>query len=283
MRTLRLSLAGMVTLALLAGLSGAVAAQEAEPAPATSVTRNLSYTADESRQLDVYTPSDPGPWPVVVIIPGASQSRSAYVHLAEAIAFEGAVVYNVGVSMYEPFPEATREVACAVRFARTTAADHGGDASRVTLVGHSAGAALGMVVAMAGDDYARDCVVTDGSALVDALVGYEGPFDWATTDYDVVNLVPLRDDDPEAWRAIDPYTHIGGNPDLVVRLVHGDDADVAWYEVPRAVSVEFDQALLEAGYDAELTLLEDAHHGAILDPEAEAADVIVRQALMPTD
>ena len=43
-----------------------------------------------------------------------------------------------------------------------------------------------------------------------------------------------------------------------MRLIHGDDTDVAWHEVPRAVSVEFSQALLEAGYDVELTLLEDA-------------------------
>jgi acetyl esterase/lipase len=169
--------------------------------------------------------------------------------------------------------------ATAVRFARATAADYGGDDTEITLVGHSAGAATGMVVAMAGEDYARDCVVTDESAVLDALVGYEGPFDWATQDYQRINLVPLREEDPDQWEAINLYAHIGGNPDLVVRLIHGDDTDAAWYEVPRAVSVEFSRALVEAGYDAELTLLEDADHGALLSHGSEVVDVTVQQAL----
>ena len=279
MRTLRLTLTLTVLLALLGGSPARLLAQDAEPTPATVVDRDLGYADRGVYGLDVYAPSEPGPWPVVVITPGAFQNKAAYAFLARAIAEEGAVVFNAGVSMAEPFPEATRQVACAVRFARATAADHGGDPGHVTLLGHSAGAALGMVVAMAGDDYARDCVVTDGSAQVDALVGYEGPFDWATTDYEQINLVPLKEEDPEAWRAIDPYAHIGGNPDLVVRLVHGDDTDTAWYEVPRAVSVTFDQALLDAGYDSESILLEDADHGAMLYRGSEAVERLVELAL----
>jgi hypothetical protein len=136
-----------------------------------------------------------------------------------------------------------------------------------------------MVVALAGDEYARDCTITEGSAIPDVLVGYEGPYDWATHDYQQVNLVPLHDDDPEQWEAINPYVHIGENPDLIVRLIHGDDADVAWYEVPRSVSVDFNQALLEAGYDTELILLEGASHSALSYPGSEAIEVTVQQAL----
>jgi len=278
MRVLRLSLWGTVILALLGGLPASALAQELEPAPATSVTRDLGYTADGSRHLDVFTPGGPGPWPVVIIIGGAFTAKSEYAFLAEAIASDGAVVFDVGVSMYPPFEDATRQVACAVRFARATAGDYGGDASEIVLFGHSAGAAIGMVVAMAGDDYARDCVATDESALVDALVGYEGPYDWATTDYEMINLAPLREEDPDLWEAIDPHTHIGGNPDLVVRLVHGDDADGRWYDVPLDVSVELHQALLEAGYDTELTIVAGADHDAVSVSRPEAVD-IVQQAL----
>jgi acetyl esterase/lipase len=240
---------------------------------------SLSYTVDGSTQLDVFAPSEPGPWPVVIVIHGGYLDRETTESLAKAIASEGAVVFNVGVTMRPPFPEATEQVACAVRFAKATAADYGGDATEITLVGHSAGAVTGMVVAMTGDDYAQDCVVTDETAVLDVLVGYEGPYDWAFHDYGQGSPFPLGEEDPDQWEAINPYAHIGGNPDLVVRLIHGDDLDVAWYETPRDVSVDFNQVLLEAGYDAELTLLEGASHGSLLSLGSEAFDVTVQQAL----
>jgi hypothetical protein len=134
------------------------------------------------------------------------------------------------------------------------------------------------VVAMAGDEFDGDCVVDQGSALPDALVGYEGPYDYATHDYQAVNLIPLQEDDPELWYAINPYSHIGGNSGLVVRLIHGVDVDDIWWEVPTDTSVAFHQALLDAGYDAELTLLDGATH-VDLHPGTEAFDVTVEQVM----
>jgi pimeloyl-ACP methyl ester carboxylesterase len=255
-------------------------AANATTAAALQETRSLDYTVEGDTQLDVFAPLEPGPWPVVVVIPGSFQEKSAYEFLAKAIASEGAVVFNVGVRTENPFP-AIEQVACSVRFARATAADHGGDATHITLVGHSGGAATGMVVALTGDEYARGCVATEATAEVDALVGYEAPFDWATQDYQKVNFTVLEETDPDQWEAINPYSHVGGNPDLVVRLIHGDDYSAfAWYEVPRAVSVEFHEVLLDTGYDTALILLEDADHGALLQEGSEVVEVAVEQALL---
>jgi hypothetical protein len=118
--------------------------------------------------------------------------------------------------------------------------------------------------------------------LVDALVAYEGPFDWGTTVYDSsFDGTSIKDEDPELWHAINPYSHIGRNPELQVRLLHGNVPDVEWYDVPLAVSREFHQALAEAEYDAELIVVQRGTHDDIIsDPDviALAAEQVMELA-----
>jgi acetyl esterase/lipase len=189
-------------------------------------------------------------------------------------------VYNIDVTHGSPnLTSALERIACAVRFARATAADYGGDPSWITLVGHSAGAHDGAVIALAGDDFAGDCPVTDESALVDAFVAYEGPYDWTTTIYhSSFDYTSLKNEDPELGHAINPYSHIGLNSDLEVRLVHGDDEDVAWYDIPLEVSKEFHQALADAGYDVELIVVEGATHGDLIS-DSDVIELTVEEVM----
>jgi acetyl esterase/lipase len=263
------------------------AAPAATPSPTaeaatltTEITKNIHYADVDERgtNLDVYAPSDPGTWPVVIVVHGGGQVRSSFAPLAEAIASQGAVVYNIDTMFTFPWSSIIERIACAVRFARATAADYGGDPGRITLVGSSAGAATGAVVALAGDDFEGDCVVTDASALPDALVAFEGPYDYATTAYHYSHdHTILKDQDPELWEAINPYSHIGRNPDLQVRLVHGDDIDLTVYDTLPQVSIEFRQALADAGYDVELIVVEGASHETLhnkyLNPDGFALTV----------
>lgn len=177
-------------------------------------------------KLDVYTPSEGGSWPVVILAHGMDQSRSRFEPLAKAIASEGAMVYNIDVAFSFPFITGVERIACAVRFARATAVDCGGDPSQIILVGNSAGAITGAVVGLAGDDFEEGCALTDASALPDALVLFEGPYDYPVKATCIDHTV-LKDKDPEVWKAINPYSHIGRNPDLQVRLLHCDDNDTA--------------------------------------------------------
>ena len=253
----------------------------------TEITSNIHYADVDERgtNLDVYAPSDPGTWPVVIVVHGGGQVRSSFAPIAEAIASQGAVVYNIDTLFTFPWRSIIERIACAVRFARATAADYGGDPGRITLVGNSLGAATGAVVALAGDDFEGDCVVTDASALPDALVAFEGPYDYATTFNGPLELdhTILKDEDPDLWEAINPYSHIGRNPDLQVRLVHGDDIDVAWYDVLPEVSIEFHQALADAGYDVELIVVEGAVHSALTTSSSEAFALTVQQVMELAD
>jgi acetyl esterase/lipase len=232
-----------------------------------------------SSVLDVYAPSDPGPWPVVVVAHGVMESRLNYANLAESIATQGAVVYNIDWWSTPPWSTGIECIACAVRFARATAADYGGDASRITLVGSSAGAATGAVVALAGDDFGGNCIATDASAMPNALVAWEGPYDYATTVYNVYDHPSLKDEDPELWEAINPYSHIGQNPELQVRLVYGNDVDTSWWDIAPQVSMDFHQVLADAGYDVELVVVEGSDHTDLTSSSSDALAVMVEQVM----
>lgn len=256
--------------------SGLVASSSPLKPLEVATTADVEYAA--SRLLDVYAPTGPGRWPVVVVVHGLSQRRGTFAPLAETLAANGAVVFNISTIYSVPPIDAIEDIACAIRFARASASKYGGDPAFISIVGNSSGAAKGSIVAMDGDAYVGDCVVTDGSALPDALVGYEGPFDYATHLYGTFAVPQIRQEDPDMWKAVDPYSHIGGNRDLVVRLVHGLDDDTQAFDVPPEVSAGFHDSLAEAGYDVELTYVDGASHGA-LRPGTDAYEVIVQYVL----
>ncbi|MDH3397907.1 MAG: hypothetical protein OEM94_04230 [Acidimicrobiia bacterium] len=258
---------------------------EGEP---VEVTRDVAYRqldepagesdlrtpgAATTGQLDVWAPTSAGPWPVLVVLHGqVPNSRSGYDALAERIAAGGAVVYNVDWPVDIFFQDA-EIVACAIGFARSTAADYGGSPDRVTVLGHSAGAATGATVALAAELLSpiEDCATTDASIIPDVLVGVAGRYDYAVSGI----ARGLKESDPAAWEIVDPYTNIGRNPDLEVYLLHGDIDD--WNPVQS--SIDFDQALRDAGYAVHLTVLEGVGHNSPVAPTFDAFWVTVDMAI----
>jgi acetyl esterase/lipase len=225
--------------------------------------------------VDVYAPAAPGPWPVVVMVHGRPRTPADMVELAKAVARRGAVVFNADYRGVRPveqqgWPEAIDDVACAVRFARATAADYGGNPSRLILVGHSFGGYVGTLVALAGDEFHGDCLVDDGSALPDAWVGISANC--------VVGVPPPPhplwstfyggdpDERPAVWQQGDTLEHLGGNPDLIVRMVHMRDDPIVELVQPRTLV----RQLKDDGYDATLTILDGSDHWGPLDLDRRA-------------
>jgi acetyl esterase/lipase len=117
-----------------------------------TVTRDLKYGPHERNALDVFTTSVPGAGkPVVVFVHGGGFARGAK-------RTEGTPFYDniglwavgadlVGVTMnYRLAPESTwpsgiEDLTAAVAWLKANVARHGGDASKIVLWGHSAGAA----------------------------------------------------------------------------------------------------------------------------------------------
>ena len=239
------------------------------------ITNDVPFTS--LLTLDVLAPDTPGTYPVVVIFHGGGWvggSPDDIAPLAEALAAAGAVVFNAPYRLAlrgGGYPMTFEDASCAVRFARQHAAGFGGDPGFVTVVGYSAGAHIGAITALTGDSFSGDCVVESGNALPNGFVGVAGPYD---TDL----LDPLmgvffgkdRAEDPASWENGNPHNHVGENPNLIVRLIHGELDLLA----PVEFSMALDEDLTRAGYDVEFTVVKDGTHTSVVDPLSDGNAVV---------
>lgn len=244
----------------------ATALTEPEPAsrqPDQAVTRDLPVLG--GLPIDRFAPDTPGPWPVVVTFHGGSWlsgQKEDMEPFARALARRGLLVYNAG---YRPldqggdFPAMVEDVACAVAAAEADAAATGGPGD-VTVLGFSAGAHLAAIVALAPGEFTGPCA--GAIDHIESLVGISGPYDSNQFPFLALQFGGLAREVPEAWAAGNPYSYIGGNPDLEVLLVHGQE-DVV---VDPIFSTDFAGALRSAGYSVQLEMFPGVGHFSIVDP-----------------
>ena len=247
------------------------------PSYTVEVTKDIEYVTllepDAPVQtLDVYAPTEPGPWPVVVVHHAWFQSKdnSAYTSFGEDLAGRGLVVFvperrsesatliDAARDNGREFRELHESWACAVRIARDRAVDYGGDPGWITVFGHES---AGLDAAIIGDDLQQEwdevasnrggpppqteCLAGGNSAQVDAYIAYGG-------DYDFYER--LKESDPDLWELTSPFALVGRNPSLQVYLLQGGMANPSWVER----SVALHEALVDAGCDATQMLLGDA-------------------------
>ena len=240
--------------------------------------------------LDVYAPDAAGPWPVVVWAPGGEETKEVGQAFGEAMASSGAVVFVVNTAhgldpAVPPLGLASRALvegaACAVRTARALAPTYGGDPARVVWSGHSLGGVYGFELALATPDWERmwtehvsavggpdptlDCQTDTGSSAIDAIVtASSGRFIevWPT----------VYDADPSVRAFTDSVSHVGNNPSLKVRLVHGDSDP----ELPVATAQALQRELAAAGHDATLDIVPLASHALFVPQLVERILGVVR-------
>ncbi len=198
------------------------------------MTHDVPYESDSPvlvpGVLDVYAPSEAGPWPVVVMLHGAPSTASERGYLgwyAQKIADLGFVVFNadwgrahVGDASapdYDSLSTAISQAACAVEFARAHAAEHGGDADTMILFGHSGGATVGAQITFAGPDPSAGCLGGTTLGDIDALVTWEG--NWLLSvnypDWDGILAA-----DPRVLDLMTRWAHLAAHADQrVVMLV----------------------------------------------------------------
>jgi acetyl esterase/lipase len=210
------------SLLLMSACSGVGVLNALSVSPEVTQTRDIAYGPGPHQTLDVYAPSTPAAGrPVVVFFYGGgwdSGSKHDYEFVGQALAARGyvAVLPDYRVYPQAVWPAFLQDNAQAVRWARDHAAAYGGDASRLVVMGHSAGAYN--AVELAVDDRWLRAVGVDPAHDVKAVVGLSGPYDF----------LPVRTAElkaifgPEAQRPdTQPINHVDGHAAPML-LITGD-------------------------------------------------------------
>lgn len=234
-----------------------------------------SVVYDDARglSLDIYRPpGSTAPAPVVVFFYGGSWKtgrRAQYRFVGERLADSGVVAI---VADYRTYPRATfpgfvEDAARAVAWSHAHATEYGGDARRVFVAGHSAGA---QIAALIGTDarYLGAHGMEPGELA--GVIGLAGPYDFAITGGYQQVFGPR-----EQWPQAQAVNFVDGDEPPFL-LIHGS-AD-------RVVEAKDSQALADAlrnmGGKAELVWLAGAGHvaplAALHDP---ARNPLVTQAM----
>lgn len=141
----------------------------------------LSYGAHRRQRLDTYVPTgDARDLPVVVFFYGGSwQSgrRQDYLFVAQALTARGCIAVIPDYRVYPEvrFPAFIEDGASSVAWVHSNLSGFGGDASRLFLMGHSAGAYIAAMLAL-NSGYLKQVGMTTQELC--GFVGLAGPYDF---------------------------------------------------------------------------------------------------------
>ncbi len=201
--------------------SGQAVLNRLTPAAGYRLIADLEYAPDRGLALDVYAPLDRSSAPVVVFFYGgrwSSGDRAGYRFLGQALAARGLVVVIPDYRQYPAirFPAFVDDGAQAVAWVLARIGEFGGDAARVFVMGHSAGAHIAAMLALDGSFLRR--VGADRNQLR-GMIGLAGPYDFLpSADIDLQDIFGPPANYP---RALPVHFADGDNPPLL--LLHGEN------------------------------------------------------------
>lgn len=189
----------------------------------------------KSLNLDLYRRTDaPGPQPLVLMIHGGSWNGGSKSQLPAINRYLAAKGYTVASINYRHapkwrFPAAVDDVFGALDFLRANAAQFGIDASRVMLIGRSAGGQLALSAAYSGRD-ATICGVVSFYAPTDLVLGYEKPSRRSVLDSKKALEGFLGGgpaENPVGYAAASPVRHVTPATPATL-LIHGELDPIVW-------------------------------------------------------
>ncbi len=220
----------MALLALAAGVVAAacspLAAINAFVASDTYEFFSARYGADGRHALDIYRPrAATGTAPVVVFFYGGSWrdgERNDYRFVGEALAARGIVAVIADYRVYPQvrYPDFLRDCAQAVAWTKHEIARFGGDAQRVFVAGHSAGAYNAAMIALDAR-WLRE--VGFAPSELSGWIGLAGPYDFLPIrNPDVKPVFFFPDTPPESQ----PIAHVSSGAPPALLLAAANDSAV---------------------------------------------------------
>ena len=187
----------------------------------------VQYGEHPRQRLEVFLPGGTATAtrPVVVFFHGGSWSRGKpedYRFVGHALARAGFVAVLAGYRLYPDvrFPDFVADAAAAIAWSHTHAGDWCGDAGRLFVAGHSAGAHVAMLVAL--DQ--RWLGTADAAGAIRGAIGLSGPYDFLPLDSSLLRAIfgaalPLSDTQPVRFvsAAAPPVLLVHGRGDAIVR------------------------------------------------------------------
>ena len=225
----------------------------------------------DTLRLDLATPSDGAPRPLVVIAHGggwragdkAERLGPSIRRLAAAGYAVASVNYRLTVGSANRFPAPIEDLWCAVSFLRSRSAALGLNASRIVVAGESAGSQIAAMVAFAPDIAGRGCPDDALRFSITGFAGFYGIYDFLSLDGQPraaeavsghLGLTPSADS--ALARQASPLHHVSG-ANVAVLLVHGTADRSVFPSQSRSMLA----AAMNAGLRAKLVIVPDMDHG----------------------
>lgn len=236
------------------------------------IIRDIAYRDGDSQawRLDMAMPTQQTEAlrPALVIVHGGgwrggSKSVDVYQKMMTDYARKGYVTVNIEYRLTgeAPFPACIEDVKCAVRWLRAHAKDYHIDPDRIGAYGHSAGAHLALMLAMAPKSAGLegDGGWDDHSSIVNVAAAGSPPTE-------------LGRDTPMAKTEWWPIGYIGGDhPPLF--LIQGTEDRIVRAEL----TDDFVEKMKDAGADIKYLRVEGARHGVAYNERLELTDPAIAE------
>ena len=202
-----------------------------------NVVTDIPFGPGDWQRLDIYQPPAGkalATKDVIVFLYGGrweSGSRAMYRFVGSTLAKRGYVVVIPDYRKYPDvkFPTFVEDAAAAVAWTHRGIGTYGADPDRIAVIGHSAGAHIGSLVA-ADPQYLKR--YGEDRSVVRRFIGLAGPYDFTPEDEDLKDMFGPPDRYPEMRTT----SYVDGKQPPMLLLRGADDTTVAAYNADRLES-----------------------------------------------